>query len=108
MSDLPGDDDLDLSETIQGDIQDCYERVYGPVDDVKGVPLQPSTIPAYVVINGHVVYTIEMDELPDGAVQYDVDGDWSYHTFLGHRYRIRRYLTMAEPNDIASSSNSRP
>ena len=108
MSDLPGDDGLDLSETIQGDIQDCYERVYGPVDDVKGVPLQPSTIPAYVVINGHVVYTIEVDELPDEAVQYDVDGDWSYHTFLGHRYRIRRYLTMAEPNDIASSSNSRP
>ena len=35
MSDLPGDDGLDLSETIQGDIQDCYERFYGPVDDVK-------------------------------------------------------------------------
>ena len=36
-------------------------------------PLQPSTIPAYVVINGHVVYTIEIDELPDEAVQYDVE-----------------------------------
>ena len=107
-SDLPGDDGMDLSETFQGDIYDCYERIYGPVDDVKGVPLKPSTIPAYVIINGQIVYTIEFDELPDEAVQYDVDGDWTYYTFLGHRYRVRKYLTMAEPNDVASSSNSRP
>jgi len=107
-SDLPGDDGVDLSETFQGDIYDCYERIYGPVDDVKGVPLKPSTIPAYVIINGQIVYTIEFEELPDEAVQYDVDGDWTYYTFLGHRYRVRKYLTMAEPNDVASSSNSRP
>ena len=107
-SDLPGDDGMDLSETFQGDIYDCYERIYGPVDDVKGVPLKPSTIPAYVIINGQIVYTIEFAELPDEAVQYDVDGDWTYYTFLGHRYRVRKYLTMAEPNDVASSSNARP
>ena len=106
-SDLPGDDGMDLSETFQGDIYDCYERIYGPVDDVKGVPLQPSTIPAYVIINGQTVYTIEYEELPDEAVQYDVDGDWTYYTFLGHRFRVRRYLTMAEPNDVASSSDAR-
>ena len=107
-SDLPGDDGMDLSETFQGDIYDCYERIYGPVDDVKGVPLKPSTIPAYVIINGQMVYTIEFAELPDEAVQYDVDGDWTYYTFLGHRYRVRKYLTMAEPNDVASSSNAMP
>ena len=106
-SDLPGDDGMDLSETFQGDIYDCYERIYGPVDDVKDFALQPSTIPAYVVINGQTVYTIEFEELADEAVQYDVDGDWTYYTFLGHRFRVRRYLTMAEPNDVASSSNAR-
>ena len=43
----PGDNEMDLSETFQKDIYDCYERIYGPVDDVKDVALKSSTIPAF-------------------------------------------------------------
>ena len=43
----PGDNEMDLSETFQKDIHDCYERIYGPVDDVKDVALKSSTIPAF-------------------------------------------------------------
>ena len=37
-SNLPGDETMDLSESIQGDIYDWRERVYGPVEDGVDTP----------------------------------------------------------------------
>ena len=52
-------------------------------------------IPAYVVMNGQVVYTIDV-ELPEEGIRYESDGDWVYYTFLVHRYRVRNFLTDEE------------
>ena len=98
---------MDLSESYQGDFYDFQERVYGPLDVVRGTPQRAATIPAYVVVNGQVVYTIEAHELPEEAIQYESDGDWVYYTFLGHRYRVRKYFTREEVvADMASASNA--
>eukprot|EP00434_Breviolum_minutum_P039359 symbB.v1.2.034948.t1/scaffold4605.1/size37493/1 len=105
-NDIPDDEAIDTHDSFQGDFYDFQERVYGPVDDVRGVPLRPATIPAYVIVNGQPVYTLEQNELPDEAIQYDADGDWTYYTFFGCKYRVRKFLTMAEPNDRSSASSA--
>ena len=64
IDEFTGDDGMDLSESYQGDFYDFQERVYGPLDAVRGTPQRAATIPAYVVMNGQVVYTIDVDELP--------------------------------------------
>ena len=105
IDELPGNDGMDLFESYQGDFCDFQERVYGPLDDTRGVPLRAATIPAYVVLNGHVICTIEAHELPEEAVRYESDGDWVYDIFLGHRYRLRNWFTREETlADMASSS----
>ena len=61
----------------------------------------------HVVMGGQVVYTIDVDELPEEAIRYESDGDWVYYSFLGHRYRVRNFLTDEETQrDVASSSNA--
>ena len=57
-------------------------------------------------MNGQVVYTIDVDELPEEAIRYESDGDWVYCTFLGHRYRVRNFLTDEETRGNTSSSNA--
>ena len=107
IDEFTGDDGMDSSESYQGDFNDFQERVYGPLDAVRGTPQRAATIPAYVVMNGQVVYTIDADELPEEAIRYESDGDWVYYTFLGHRYRVRNFLTDEETRrDVASSSNA--
>ena len=97
---------MDLSESYQGEFYDFRERVYGPVDPVRDIPERASTIPAYVVYRGEVVYAIESDELPVEAERYAADGDWVYYTFLGHCYRVRNFHTREEVLEgMASSSN---
>ena len=106
IDELPGDENMDLSESYQGEFYDFRERVYGPVDPVRDIPERASTIPAYVVYRGEVVYTIESDELPVEAERYAADGDWVYYTFLGHCYRVRNFPTREEVLEgMASSSN---
>ena len=106
IDELPGDEGMDISETYQGDFYDFQERVYGPLDETRGIPLRAATIPAYVIVNGQIIYTIEFNELPSEAIEYDRDGDWVFYTFLGHRYRVRRWLTLEEPNDRSASSDA--
>ena len=60
----------------------------------------------HFIVNGQPVYTIEHNELPDEAIQYDADGDWTYYTFFGCKYRVSKFLTMAEPNDRSSASSA--
>ena len=57
-NDIPDDEAIDTHDSFQGDFYDFQERVYGPVDDVRGVPLRPATIPAYVIVNGQPVYNM--------------------------------------------------
>ena len=107
IDEFTGGDGMDLSESYQGDFYDFQERVYGPLDAVRGTPQRAATIPAYVVMDGQEVYTIDVDELPEEAIRYESDGDWVYCTFLGHRYRVRNFLTDEETRrDFASSSNA--
>ena len=106
VDEFKSDDGMDLSESYQGDFYDFQERVYGPLDAVRGNPQRAKTIPAYVVMSGQVVYTIDVDELPEEAIQYESDGDWVYYTFLGHRYRVRNFLTDEESRGNTSSSNA--
>ena len=72
---------MDSSEPNTQPLDDFQERVYGPLDAVRGTPHRAATIPAYVVMNGRVVYTIDVDELPEEAIQYESDGDWVYYIF---------------------------
>ena len=106
IDEFTGDDGMDLSESYQGDFYDFQERVYGPLDAVRGTPQRAATIPAYVVMNGQVVYTIDVGELPEEAIRYESDGDSVYYTFLGHRYRVRNFLTDEETRGNTSSSNA--
>ena len=75
-NDIPDDDAIDTHDSFQGDFYDFQERVYGPIDDVRGVPLRPATIPAYVIVNGQPVYTLEQNELPDEATASIVSGSF--------------------------------
>ena len=88
-NDIPDDEAMDKHDSFQGDFYDFQERVYGPTDDVRGVPARPATIPAYVIDNGQPVYTLEHNELPDEAEQYGSDGDWTYYTFFGCHFGSR-------------------
>ena len=96
IDELPGDENIDMSESFQGEYPDFQERVYGPMDPNRGVPERASTIPAYVVYRGEVVYTVEDYELPSEAEKYAEDGDWIYYHFLGHCYRVRNFPTREE------------
>ena len=98
MAELPGNNELTLTESFGGD-HDFQERVYGPTNS-SAVPLRPATIPAYIVVEGQIIYTVEDHELPEEAVEYGNDGDWTYYTFFGHRFRVRKWLTAGEPNDV--------
>ena len=106
IDEFTGDDGMDLSESYQGDFYDFQERVHGPLDAVRGTRQRAATIPAYVVMNGQVVYTIDVDELRGEAIRYESDGDWAYYTFLGHWYRVRNFLTDEETRGNTSSSNA--
>ena len=106
IDEFTGDDGMDLSESYQGDFYDFQERVYGPLDAVRGTPQRAATIPAYVVMNGQVVNTIDVDVLPEEAIRYESDGGLVYFTFLCHRYRVRNFLTDEETRGNISSSNA--
>ena len=96
INELPGDENMDMSESYQRDFYDFRERVYGPMDPVRDVPERASAIPAYVTIRGEMVYTVDGYELPSEAERYAEDGDWAYYTFLGHRHRVRSFPTREE------------
>ena len=105
IDELPGNEGMDMTESYQGEFYDFRERVYGPVDPVREILERATTIPAYVIDRGEVVYTIEADELPVEAERYGADGDWVYYTFLGHCYRVSFHTREEVLEDMASSSN---
>lgn len=78
MDGVPGDEGMDMTESYQRLYQAC---VYGPLDSTRGVPVRAATIPAYVVLNRQLIYTVEPNELPEEAIQHEDDGDWVYYTF---------------------------
>ena len=103
---LLGDDGMDMSESYQGDFYDFQERVYGPMDAMHGAPQRAATIPAYVIDNGRVIYTIEAHELPEESEHYAADGDWVDYTSLGNCYCVRNFPTRDEVFADASASSA--
>lgn len=99
MEGIPNTDYLDYSETYRPDAEDYEEnldRDMGPRDPIDGTPESTLTIPAYSIIDGIPHYTIDIDELPDGAVMIHRYAEWHYYEWNNFRYRVRNFLTREE------------
>ena len=56
MDGLPADENIDMTESFEGDFYNYQERVYGPLDNKLDVPLGLAIIPAYIIVDGQVVH----------------------------------------------------
>ena len=96
---IPNTDYVDYSETYRADVDDYEEnldRDLGPRDPMDGTPENTLMIPAYSIIDGIPHYTIDTDELPEGAVLIGRYPEWHYYEWNNFRYRVRNFLTREE------------
>ena len=88
-------DEEDTLEGVDGS-GEALARTVGPLSDRFGGPETSASIPAYVVIDGIIYYTANIEDVHESATLTHRGPDWNYCEFAGTRFRVRTFETREE------------
>ena len=82
----------DFDEPVEGNLG----YPIGPLSQDFAGPEDSSMIPAYIMIEGVVYYTAEIEDVHQDAEFLFREPDWMYFHYDGFNYRVRTWETRAE------------
>ena len=82
----------DFDEPVEGNL--AYP--FGPLSQDFAGPEDSSMIPAYIMIEGVVYYTAEIEDVHQDAELLFREPDWMYFHYDGFNYRVRTWETHTE------------
>ena len=88
-------DEEDTLEGVDGS-DEALARTVGPLSDRFGGPETSASIPAYVVIDGIIYYTANIEDAHESATLTHRGPDWNYYEFAGTRFQVRTFETREE------------